>query len=58
MLAPSAQPCIETARILYCGIVDEVVKTDYEVFKVRATVPLTKRLAVALPAWYKAWRAR
>lgn len=58
MLAPSAQPCIETARILYCGIVDEVVNNDYEVFKVRATVPLTKRLAVALPAWYKAWRAR
>lgn len=58
MLAPSAQPCIETARILYCGIVDEVVKNDYEVFKVRATVPLTRRLAVALPAWYKAWRAR
>lgn len=58
MLAPSAQPCIETARILYCGIVDEVVKNDYEVFKVRATVPLTKRLAVALPAWYKAWRSR
>jgi phytoene synthase len=58
MLAPSAQPCIETARILYCGIVDEVVTNDYEVFKVRATVPLTRRLAVALPAWYKAWRAR
>lgn len=58
MLAPSAQPCIETARILYCGIVDEVVKNDYEVFKVRATVPLSRRLAVALPAWYKAWRAR
>lgn len=58
MLAPSTQPCIETARILYCGIVDEVVKNDYEIFKVRATVPLTRRLAVALPAWYKAWRAR
>lgn len=58
MLAESGQPCIETARILYCGIVDEVEKIDYEVFKIRATVPLRKRLAVALPAWYRAWRTR
>lgn len=58
MLAPSCQPCIETARILYCGIVDEVEHIDYEVFHKRATVPITRRLAVALPAWYRAWRSR
>lgn len=58
MLSPAAQPCIETARILYCGIVDEVEAIDYEVFDKRASVPLVKRLAVALPAWYRAWRAR
>ena len=58
MLDPKAQSCIETARILYCGIVDAVEEIDYEVFEKRATVSLPKRLAVALPAWYRAWRTR
>lgn len=54
MLGASAQPCIETARVLYCGIVDAVAEIDYEVFKKRATVSLTRRLTVALPAYFKA----
>ena len=58
MLSPEAQPCIEAARILYCGIVDEVEKIDYEVFDRRAKVPLGRRLAVAGPAWARAVRAR
>lgn len=58
MLSPEAQPCIEAARILYCGIVDEVEKIDYEVFDRRAKVPLSRRLAVAGPAWARAVRAR
>lgn len=58
MLSPEAQPCIEAARILYCGIVDEVEKIDYEVFNQRAKVPLRRRLAVAGPAWARAVRAR
>lgn len=58
MLAPDSQPCIEAARILYCGIVDEVERIDYEVFTTRATVPLRRRLAVAGPAWVRARRAR
>lgn len=58
MLHPSAQPCIEAARVLYCGIVDEVERLDYEVFDQRATVPLRRRLAVAGPAWLQARRAR
>ena len=58
MLAPDSQPCIETARVLYCGIVDEVEKIDYQVFEKRAKVPLSRRLAVAVPAWRKAPRAR
>jgi phytoene synthase len=59
MLDKSAQPCIETARILYCGIVDAVENIDYDVFNRRATVSLYRRLAVAIPAWRKArklWR--
>ena len=58
MLHPSSQDCIEAARVLYCGIVDEVERHDYEVFTTRASVPMRRRLAVALPAWARARRAR
>jgi len=58
MLSTASQPCIEAARILYCGIVDEVAKQDYDVFAKRATVPLSRRLAVAGRAWVRAKRAR
>jgi 15-cis-phytoene synthase len=58
MLDPASQPCIDAARILYCGIVDEVERIDYQVFDRRASVPLHRRLAVAGPAWFKAVRAR
>jgi len=58
LLAPANRPCIEAARILYCGIVDEVERIDYEVFDRRATVPLTRRIAVAAPAWAQAVIAR
>ncbi len=58
MLHPSSQPCIEAARILYCGIVDAVEEIDYEVFTRRATVSQRRRLAVALPAWREARKAR
>ena len=54
MLGESAQPCIETARILYCGIVDAVEEIDFEVFSKRATVSLTRRLRVAVPAYLQA----
>jgi len=60
MLDASAQPCIQTARILYCGIVDAVEDISYDVFNKRATVSLYRRLRVAIPAWRKArklWRA-
>lgn len=53
MLSPEARPCIETARVLYCGIVDAVEDIDYEVFTKRATVSLARRLRVALPAWVR-----
>ncbi|MFM9133864.1 MAG: phytoene/squalene synthase family protein [bacterium] len=58
LLSPDAQPCIDAARVLYCGIVDEVERNDYEVFQRRARVPLRRRLAVAGPAWVRARLAR
>ena len=58
LLHPSSRDCIDAARILYCGIVDEVERQGYDVFARRATVPLTRRLAVAGPALLRARRAR
>jgi phytoene synthase len=58
MLHPSSRDCIDAARVLYCGIVDEVERQDYDVFGHRATVPMRRRLAVAGPAWVRARRAR
>ena len=58
LLSPDSAPCIEAARILYCGIVDAVEAIDYEVFDKRATVSLPRRLTVAGRAWVKAVRAR
>jgi phytoene synthase len=57
-LHPSSRPCIEAARILYCGIVDAVEAIDYEVFQKRAKVSIAKRLKVALPAWVQGISAR
>jgi phytoene synthase len=47
MLAPASQACVRTAYLLYGGILDEVVKAGYDVFRRRATVPNRRRLAVA-----------
>ena len=58
LLAPPSRDCIEAARVLYCGIVDEVERNDYDVFGKRATVPISRRIAVAGPAWWRARRAR
>lgn len=54
LLSPASQPCIDAARILYCGIVDAVEEIDYQVFDKRAKVGLDRRLKVAGQAWLKA----
>jgi phytoene synthase len=58
LLNPEARPCIEAASELYCGIVDEVEKVDYDVFNNRAKTSTLRRAKVALPAWFKAIQAR
>ncbi|MCZ3387894.1 MAG: phytoene/squalene synthase family protein [Actinomycetia bacterium] len=58
LLAPDSQPCIDAARVLYCGIADAVEKIDYQVFTERASVSVPRRAQVALPAWFRAIRAR
>lgn len=58
LLQPSSRACIEAASELYCGIVDEVEKIDYEIFKTRAKTSNWRRLKVALPAYLRAIKSR
>jgi phytoene synthase len=58
LLHPSSRDCIRTAVALYGGILDEVEKADYRVLDRRVSVPMRRRLAVALPAYVRARRAR
>jgi phytoene synthase len=58
MLAPESRACIEAASELYCGIVDEVEKIDYQIFEKRAVTSTWRRIKVALPALIRARRAR
>lgn len=58
LLEPASRPCIDAARELYCGIVEEVEAIDYQVFARRARVPARRRATVAGSAWLDAVRAR
>jgi 15-cis-phytoene synthase len=58
MLSPESRACIEAASELYCGIVDEVEKINYEVFTKRAKTSNWRRVKVALPAFIRARKAR
>lgn len=58
LLAPDSRPCIRAASELYCGIVDEVEKIDYQVFTKRAKTSNLRRMKTAIPAWVQAQAAR
>jgi phytoene synthase len=53
LLSPRSRDCILAASELYCGIVDEVEKIDYEVFTTRAKTSNWRRLKVAGPAFVR-----
>ena len=57
-LEASSRACIEAASELYCGIVDEVEKINYQIFTQRATTSTWRRLRVALPAYLRAIASR
>jgi 15-cis-phytoene synthase len=48
LLEPASQACIRAAHLLYGGILDEVARAGFDVFRRRATVPHRRRLAVAV----------
>ena len=47
MLSPSSRVCVRIAHHLYGEILDRIEAADYQVFRVRAAVPLPRKLAVA-----------
>ena len=53
LLEPSSRPCIQAASTLYCGIVKEVEKIDYDIFNKRAKTSTGRRLRVASAAYLK-----
>jgi phytoene synthase len=50
MLHPTSRDCVRTAFTLYGEILDAVERAHYQVLTQRVSVPLTRRLAVAVPA--------
>ncbi|MEU4243789.1 phytoene/squalene synthase family protein [Actinoplanes sp. NPDC026619] len=48
LLEPASQACMRTAYLLYGGILAEVEANDHDVFTRRATVPNSRRAAVAV----------
>jgi phytoene synthase len=46
-LVPSSRACVRAAYRVYGGILDEVVRAGYDVFRRRAVVPRRRRLALA-----------
>ena len=58
LLSPESQACIEAASELYCGIVDEVEKIDFQIFEKRAKTSSWRRMKVAIPALFRARKAR
>jgi len=58
LLTPGARQCIQAASQLYCGIVQEVEKIDYQIFTKRAKTSNWRRTKVALPAYLRALVSR
>jgi phytoene synthase len=58
MLDPVSRPCIQAASELYCGIVDEVEKIDFQIFTHRAHTSTWRRIKVAGGAYVRAVQAR
>ena len=58
MLSVQSRACIQAASELYCGIVDEVEKIDYQIFNKRAKTSNWRRMKVAIPAYLRAVSSR
>ena len=54
LLEPASRACVDAARRLYEGILDEIADAGYDVMARRVVVPGRRRLAVALPGLARA----
>jgi 15-cis-phytoene synthase len=58
MLHPTSRDCVRTASVLYAEILDAVEAAHFQVLTQRVSVPVGRRLAVAVPAWRHARAVR
>jgi phytoene synthase len=58
LLNAKSRECIKAASELYCGIVDEVEKINYEIFTKRAKTSTFRRMKVAIPAYLRSKLAK
>jgi 15-cis-phytoene synthase len=58
LVHPTSRDCLWTAMNLYGGILDEIEQADYDVFRRRATVPLTRRARLGSAGLLNAWSTR
>ena len=58
MLHPTSRDCMHTAFTLYSEILDAVERSGYQVLTQRVSVPLSRRLKVAVPGLRRARAAR
>ncbi|MDN5918271.1 MAG: phytoene/squalene synthase family protein [Pseudonocardia sp.] len=58
LLEPASRACVDAARRLYEGILDQIETAGYDVLGRRVSVPNRRRAAVALPALGRALLAR
>ena len=57
LLRKESRPCVHTALVLYEGILDEVVRRDYDVLTRRVAVPVSRRLRIVATHATLDWRA-
>ncbi len=51
LLPRESRPCILAASDMYCGIVDAVEASDYDIFRYRARVPRSRKAEIMLRAF-------
>jgi phytoene synthase len=58
LVEATSRDCLRTATTLYSEILEEIERSDYDVFSGRVAVSLARRARVGIGGARKAWRAR
>ena len=56
MVEKDARPCLATMRGIYHGILERIVKAEYDIWSRRARVPLGAKLGIAARAYWDRFR--